>query len=286
MRVVHVGNYITESSIGVDKTVAGLMSWLPQYGVEVEAWHFTTKVDTVRERSVDSMQIFDIPAYRRPWNFLLKLTPAARNFVQQRQQVIDLMHLHSVFMPHNIELAAILRRPYIVTPHGGYSSRVLQGKNLRNRWFKAAWLQLQEQAYIRKASLIHAVSQSESEQLEKLFDNVMVKTIPNAINPLKNLSSSVDIPQKKNLLFLGRLAMDHKGLDRLLQGYSLFIKNTGDRETHLILAGPDYRGDKDLLNKLVSSLGMSDRVSFPGPVFGEDKWILLKSAYAFVQTSR
>lgn len=41
MRVVHVGNYVTESSIGVDKTVAGFMSWLPRYGVEVEAWHFT-----------------------------------------------------------------------------------------------------------------------------------------------------------------------------------------------------------------------------------------------------
>ncbi len=107
MRVVHVGNYVTESSIGVDKTVAGLMSWLPQYGVDVEAWHFTTKVDTVQERRVDSLQIFDIPAYRRPWNFLWKLTPAARAFVQERQQVVDLMHLHSVFMPHNNELASI-----------------------------------------------------------------------------------------------------------------------------------------------------------------------------------
>lgn len=289
MRVVHVGNYVTESSLGVHKTLVGLLSWLPQYGVEVEAWNFTTKVDTVQERRVDGVQIFDLPAYGRPWNFLLKLTPAARAFIEERQHVIDLMHLHSVFMPHNLGLAATLAVPYVVTPHGGYSSRVLQGSNLCNRWFKAAWLQLQEQAYIRKAALIHAVSQPESEHLEKLFERVEVTTIPNAVNLLglsQKFKQTIDIPKKKNLLFLGRLAMEHKGLDRLIQGYSLFIKDTGDRDTHLNLAGPDYQGDKNVLVELVRSLGIGDRVSFLGSVFGEEKWTLLKSAYAFVQTSR
>jgi glycosyltransferase involved in cell wall biosynthesis len=90
----------------------------------------------------------------------------------------------------------------------------------------------------------------------------------------------------KVLLFLRRLALGQKGLGRLLQGYAAFLAHTGDRQTHLTLAGPDFRNGRQGLEKLAADLRIVDRVSFKGPVNGEAKWTLLRSSYALVHPSR
>ena len=59
MQVAHVGNYKPDSANGVDKTVAGLVRYLPTQGVHTEVWHFTPRVDRVKERTVEEITIFD-----------------------------------------------------------------------------------------------------------------------------------------------------------------------------------------------------------------------------------
>jgi Glycosyl transferase 4-like domain len=134
MRVARVGNYRRESANGIEKSLAGSVSRLPLYGVQIEIWHFTTTVTHMREYKIDGIHVFDLPVYGRPLNFLRSLTPAARLFVQRRQRTVDLVHFHSVFIPEHVWLAPDLRVPYILTPNGGYSMQVLRG---RHRWFKA-----------------------------------------------------------------------------------------------------------------------------------------------------
>ena len=70
LRIAHVGNYHTNNANGVEKTIAGLVSWLPRCGVQVEDWHLTMASTRVRERHVGEVRVIDLPAYRRPWNFL------------------------------------------------------------------------------------------------------------------------------------------------------------------------------------------------------------------------
>ena len=52
------------------------------------------------------------------------------------------------------------------------------------------------------------------------FPGVGVAYVPDAVDPPELLDKGGDAPSVsvKNLLFLGCLAMDHKGLDRLLHG--------------------------------------------------------------------
>jgi glycosyltransferase involved in cell wall biosynthesis len=285
LRVAHVSNYNAQSANGVEKTVAGLVSWLPRCGVQVEVWHLTTASTRIKERDVGGIRVIDLPAYGRPWNFLGGLTPTAREFVREQQCAVDLVHFHSAFIADHVWLAGRLHTPYLLTPNGGYSLSVLQG---RHRWSKAAWLCLREERYIRRAALLHAVSPLEGEALMKRFPGVRVVYLPNAVDPPKLRDQGGDAVSVlgKHLLFLGRLAVEHKGLDHLLRGYARFLEQTGDLETHLTLAGPDFRQGKDALERLYRRLGIAERVSILQPVYDEAKWTLLRRAYIFVHPSR
>jgi glycosyltransferase involved in cell wall biosynthesis len=83
-----------------------------------------------------------------------------------------------------------------------------------------------------------------------------------------------------------RLAIQHKGIDLLLTGYSTFLERSGDQSSSLTIAGPDFRGDKQRIEEQIEILGLQDRVSLPGGVYGSDKLNLIEQAYAFVLTSR
>ena len=84
------------------------------------------------------------------------------------------------------------------------------------------------------------------------------------------------------LLFLGRLDVWIKGLDLLVKAISCLPPD----RFRLVLAGPDWQRGKARLEKLAEQYKCRDRISFPGPVYGEKKWSLFKMADAFVSPSR
>ena len=84
------------------------------------------------------------------------------------------------------------------------------------------------------------------------------------------------------LLFLGRLDVNIKGLDLLVEAFSCLPPD----KFFLILAGPDWKGGKARLAKLAEQFRCQDRVRFPGAVYGEKKWSLFKMVDLFVSPSR
>jgi glycosyltransferase involved in cell wall biosynthesis len=84
------------------------------------------------------------------------------------------------------------------------------------------------------------------------------------------------------LLYLGRLDVRGKGLDLLVETYSCLPKD----RFRLVLAGPDWKGGRAKLEQLAVAFGCRDDVYFPGPIYGEKKWGLLKMADLFVSPSR
>jgi glycosyltransferase involved in cell wall biosynthesis len=145
-----------------------------------------------------------------------------------------------------------------------------------------------ERDYVRNASMIHAVSPQELEELRATFGACPFVFVPNAIDLPAVGTSPADrmLGPSKRIVFLGRLAIDHKGLDILLEGYANYVRQQGDTDTELIVAGPDFRSGRDELEALAASLLPSGHVRFTGPLFGRDREALLGSAYVFVHTSR
>ena len=282
LRVAHVGKYSPESASGPSKAIAAMLTHLPHHGVEVELWHFDRRCEESEWRNTDGIQVFHLPKRPRSASFVMDLPKDTKEALRARSERIDLVHFHSVFIPENTRAASLLRVPYIISPRGGYGRSVLTG---RNRLAKKIWLATHERRYISTARALHAVSLAEASELEHLVPRDQIFCVPNGIDE-KILERPLRGPSGKTLLFLGRLAVKHKGIDLVLAGYAEFLRKTGDRLSELIIAGPDFRGDKKRIEQTIDQLGLRSRVSLPGGVFGDDKWRLIDRAYAFVLTSR
>jgi glycosyltransferase involved in cell wall biosynthesis len=265
MKVVQVSDIREEIANGVYMAVAGLAAHLPEAGVEVEAWHLSADAKTIGQRQVGGVTVFDLPAHRNAASLLWGLPAQTRQFVRQRQTQVDVVHLHSVFIPNNIWLSKLLTVPYVLTSHGGYSRNVLRGSN---RLAKAFWLARYERTLQRNAKFVHAVSESEKEEI------------------VRNWPPPMDVSPSRDFVFIGRLSAHQKGLDRLIRGFAKFAADPASAGFRLVLGGPDWRGGQASLQSLARELNLTERVVFLGPVFGRAKDQLLAGAHAFVLTSR
>ncbi|HEY3062699.1 MAG TPA: glycosyltransferase family 4 protein [Chloroflexota bacterium] len=284
LRVAHVGTYHRDSADGTEKTVAGLVSWLPAHSVDVEVWQPRRGATEVAERDVDGVRIFELPAYEGTRGFWRGVPDETQRFVAARRRHVDCVHFHSGLVPEHVAIADQVHGPYAIAPNGAYSRANLSG---RNWWFKQGWLRVRERAYIDRAALLHAVSEPEAVELHDQFPRLSVSLIHNALDvPSVPSVAPLDTGGSRWLVFLGRLAVEQKGLDVLLSGYAAFLASTGDVTTRLLLVGPDYRGGQAELERLRRALGIEDRVEFRAPLFGTDKWSMLASAFALVHPSR
>src|SRR4026208_560962 len=102
MHVAHIGDYKPETTNGVNKTDAALARHTPRHGIQVELWHFTARTKRIQERVVDGVPIFDLPVYSRRWLRTIRLPAPTAHFLQRRRQDVDLLHLHSAFVPENL----------------------------------------------------------------------------------------------------------------------------------------------------------------------------------------
>ena len=285
IRVAHVGELSLTSASGVDRTVAGLAAHLEPLGVMTEVWHLSPRYASVRERTTGPVPVFDLPAHSRLGSIAMRLPSTTRRFIRARSHEIDVLHLHSVFIPDNVWVARQARLPYVITPHGGYSAKVLQG---RKRLLKAFWMALEERRYVREASFVHAVSPPELEELRATFAAESFLYAPNAIDvaPNQRRTATHAAGSRRRFLFLGRLAVAHKGLDLLMEGYIRFVRAHDPDRVELVVAGPDFRAGLARLKAIAASLPPEAAPRFLGPVFEDEKEALLASSDVFVHTSR
>ena len=87
---------------------------------------------------------------------------------------------------------------------------------------------------------------------------------------------------RKLLLFLGRIH-PKKGCDLLLQAFAEAF--AGDPNLHLVMAGPNGGAWQRELERQGEALGITDRITWPGMLSGDDKWGAFHAADAFVLPS-
>lgn len=164
-----------------------------------------------------------------------------------------------------------LKKPYAVCPAG---TLPIYG---RSRRLKQLYNYLIGRKIIRQADGYIAISPNEIEQYE--FYGVhpcKVSVIPNGVNPDdfpesngKKFRIRYGIGDAPLILFLGRLNII-KGPDLLLEALCRCNENGQLHEYHLAFAGPD-EGMLQILKRMVSVCGLTNRVHFIGHISGEDK---------------
>lgn len=92
--------------------------------------------------------------------------------------------------------------------------------------------------------------------------------------------------KKLNVVFIGRLDLNHKGLDLLLEALRICQKQNLGSALQVRLFGPDVGGSAREIQERIRGYALESWVEAPGPVFGEQKTNILRNADLFVLTSR
>lgn len=217
------------------------------------------------------------------------VNPEAWRFCQRHVPEYDVIHMFGVYDllgPTAALHAAINHRPFVLEPLG------MALPILRSISKKRMYHFLAGQHMFRKASKVIATSRSEFDQLINSGlvskDRLMLRRNGVDLSEFMNLPGKGTVrrelglePKSRMVLFLGRLA-PVKGLEMLLRAFA----RLNLAEARLVVAGPDQGdGYKSRLMQLVETLGLRDRVQFPGPIYGERKVRLLADADVVVLPS-
>lgn len=236
----------------------------------------------------DGVKIITFPAGKNPFRIGKEL----RSFLRTEQP--DIAHIQVPLEFRMNSVARFLRRlrvPYVLSTHALWSPLMLKRKRLRKCIYKALF----DVPMARKALAIHATAESEAADIDEYAPGILVFAIPNAID-LSEIDAAPTgagfwrerIPGLEAgaplWVFLGRLDPYQKGLDALLQAWSLVTAEVGN--AHLALVGSFWKDNESELRSLVRSLALQDRVHFVGVLRGAEKYAALKDASYYVQTSR
>lgn len=276
-KVIHIvlGKANPDRLNGVNKVVHAVAAQSIQTGRDVEVWGFTPQPDNTSLLSDFTRVLFK----HRPYSFALDQSVRDAVKSQPRDTVF---HIHGGLIPLYYSLARFLKqqkRPYIVTLHG-----CLQWKSLQQGlWYKFLYVLLFERFILQNAYAVHCITGSERQILQRLT-TTPTYLIPNGAVPVSNLplQGQPDTAHGIRFLFMGRFAMNHKGLDILIQAFAIFQQVHRDAYLFLAGAGDDQKNLRDLIKRH----HIKHHIRILPPQFHAEKSALLDTADIFIHTSR
>ncbi len=124
------------------------------------------------------------------------------------------------------------------------------------------------------------LTQESKKTIQKYAPKKLIKVIPNGVD----LTSSTKIKNdSKNILFLGRIEIDQKGLDILLKSFERAAENIQSR---LIIAGNGSEDEMKKLKSMVAKSKFSARIDIIGRVSEEKKAEIFEDIACVVVSSR
>ena len=206
---------------------------------------------------------------------------------ENRSKKISLLHDNGIWLPFNNTIATFSRIssiPLVISPHGMLEPWSLKFNFLKK---KLAWYIYQRKA-LKSASVLHATSIMEAQNLDKLKLSLPIAVIPNGIEkPTKKelldkydlANLGIKINHEKIFLYLGRIH-PKKGLLNMLKAWNDSFKN--NISCKLIIAGFPELNYLNELKDYVKKNKLTKNVIFLGPVEGKDLVTLYRNAYFFV----
>jgi glycosyltransferase involved in cell wall biosynthesis len=281
MRIAHVAPSRERIASGVQTAVEELAAALSHRGHEVELWHVGDWSPPLGAVTVDRMRRAGIRCRRLEAHERRgPLLPIIR---LPTRDATDVLHIHSVFVPSNIAVVRAWQGPVVFSPHGGFDPVSLKRSFLRKRVYSALF----EKRMVRRAAVTVALTDVEARHVRAYAGNVTTAVVPNGVTPrpahisVTPFRDSIGISNDARLaLFVGRLDVRHKGLDRLVAAAA------AAPSWRFVLVGPDHRGGHQRLHRMATELGTEGRLHLLGQ---RDAWELTEiysAADLFVLPSR
>jgi glycosyltransferase involved in cell wall biosynthesis len=194
----------------------------------------------------------------------------------------DLVIFHSTYIPLHATIAKWLKSesiPYLICPRGGMTRYAQASK----RWKKAAGNALFFNRMVRGARALHCLTSGEAEASCDWRKPALV--VGNGVE-LPAPARLRAVHQPLRAAFMGRLHVDHKGLDLLVDACGLIRNAWVSAGARLEIHGPDCGGSAAELRKRIARNGAGEVVDLKGPVLDRDKARFFNSIDVFLHPSR
>jgi len=168
-------------------------------------------------------------------------------------------------------IARLLKKKVIFQKHGGpLPEHFFPKSKLLTKMFRTA---------LRMPAAIVVLGQEECQAYHRFVPGQHVVEIPNAIEAGALTERPLDTARKGalHLVYLGRMA-SNKGIFEAVEACAWLVGHGHELRFTLAGSGPD----EGRLMERVRALGLEERVRFVGPLFGEEKDALWRSADVFV----
>lgn len=271
IKCIHIVPSIRNEASGPSYSVTKLCETLSNRGVAVEL------------HVLDSFTNYKNQAYsinvHKSWPFLKRLgiSPHMRRELARSAKEVHIIHNHSLWMLPNIYPASAIKGTncrLVTSPRGTLSDYALN----RSRWLKKIVWDMGQGLVLKNAACLHATSELEFKEIRQYGLKNPVAIIPNGIE-IPNIQNKERLLLKpRRLLFLGRIH-PKKGIDILLRAWAILENKFPDWELYIV--GPDNDGYLYQMQNLAKDLNI-ERVTFPGPAYGEEKCRVYQSADLFV----
>lgn len=285
MKVLHVTSNLDPQRGGPVSALVGLASAQAKIGIEVsivvnqnEASVERAPLQTLGVRFVDLT----------PPLGLLRARPEALQVLAAEIERADIVHIHGVWEEpqHSAALLARQQRtPYLIRPCGMLDPWSLRQK----RWKKKLYYAWQQKADLNGAAALHFTSRAECEGTAALGLKSRAIVEPNGLelekfqqlpSPRLFRAQHLKNDSRKYLIFAGRLH-PKKGLDILIPA----LARANLDNCVLCVAGPDENQYQTVVESLVASHDLENRVVFTGMLRDEMLQSALCGAEIFVLSS-
>lgn len=205
----------------------------------------------------------------------------------------DLIVFHSVY---NLKFYNLYRKclkyniPYIIVSHGGLAQTTIKRGVIKKRLYKKFFLD----SFVKNAASLCFTSKNEHEH--SLYTDKRSIYVP---NPIESHTEQPLIHKQVNraiqIIYLSKIDFYYKGMDLLLKVLSnselknlnIDISIYGYGESKDIDLNNIPKGEKDII-KLKSLINDNHniKISYKGPLFGEEKLNTLRNSDIYILTSR
>ena len=221
-----------------------------------------------------------------------RYSPALLPWLRANRQRFDAVIVDGLWQYHGFAAWRALAgtdTPYFVFTHGMLSPWFKQTYPLKHikKWLYWPWADYRLLRDARVALFTCAEEQRLARQSFWLYKaNEVVASLGTEQPPQDSnghLASAFrlhhsELAGKRILLFLGRMH-PVKGCDLLIHAFAQVAACSPS--LHLVMAGPDQTGLVATLKKQAQSLGIADRITWPGMLQGDAKWGAFHAAEAF-----
>ena len=140
---------------------------------------------------------------------------------------------------------------------------MLSGEDMKRK-YKLPF-EIIEKAGLKSYKYLITSSAATKKMIKKINPKAEIITIPHGVD---KISKSETPSKKRHILFMGRVEVNQKGLDLLLDAYSKIIDDVG---YPLYIAGIGEKKEVSKLKKTIDSLNLSHKVKLLGRITGEEK---------------